>query len=91
MTPIYNHILKQIQTGDITRAQQTIEQLLQDKPDDAWLHYLQGNVYRRQGLYHNAYNCYLRASEIDPDNPAAEAAYILDEIYSFRNKDLYNQ
>lgn len=91
MTPIYENLLKQIQTGDLEEAQKIISQLLIKQPNDAWLIYLQGNAYRKSGNYVEAYNCYLKASELSVDTPAAEAAFILNEIYNFRNKDLYNQ
>lgn len=91
MAPIYETLLKQIQTGNLKKAQKAIKQLLIQHPNDAWLIYLQGNAHRKSGNYVEAYNCYLKASEINAETPAAEAAFILNEIYNFRNKDLYNQ
>lgn len=91
MAPTYSDLLKQIQIGDLSEAQENINKMLHQKPNDAWLMYLQGNIYRKIGNYIKAYNCYLKANEIDDTTPAAEAMSILNEIYSFRNKDLYNQ
>lgn len=91
MAPKYSDLLKQIQTGNLSKAQESINKMLQQKPNDAWLMYLQGNAYRKMGNYMKAYNCYLQANEIDDTTPAAEAMSILSEIYNFRNKDLYNQ
>lgn len=55
---------------------------------DEW--YRQGNDYRKQGRWHDAINCYIAATEIDPDSPAAEAKKMLDDILEFYNKDAYN-
>lgn len=53
-----------------------------------WYH--QGNVWRKQGQWHEAINCYLQAIELDPDSPAVEAKRMLDDILAFYNKDAYN-
>lgn len=55
---------------------------------DEW--YRQGNDYRRQGRWHDAINCYIVATELDPNSPAAEAKKMLDDILEFYNKDAYN-
>lgn len=55
---------------------------------DEW--YRQGNNYRRQGRWHDAINCYIAATDLDPNSPAAEAKKMLDEILEFYNKDAYN-
>lgn len=52
--------------------------------------YEQGNAFRRQGLWHEAINCYIQAVELDPDSPAAEAKRMLDDIMGYYCKDLYN-
>lgn len=52
--------------------------------------YQQGNAYRRQGKWADAINCYLAATELDPNSPAAEAKRMLDDIMGFYHKDAYN-
>ena len=52
--------------------------------------YEQGNAYRKQSLWHEAINCYIKAIELDPDSPAVEAKRMLDDIYAFYCKDMYN-
>ena len=52
--------------------------------------YQQGKVWRKQGQWHEAINCYLQAIELDPDSPAVEAKRMLDDILAFYNKDAYN-
>ena len=47
-------------------------------------------VWRKQGQWHEAINCYLQAIELDPDSPAVEAKRMLDDILAFYNKDAYN-
>ena len=52
--------------------------------------YRQGNEYRRQGLFHEAINCYIEAGRLDPGSPAVEARRMLEDIMNFYCKDLYN-
>lgn len=52
--------------------------------------YREGNEHRRRGDWQQAINCYLAATELDPDSPAAEAKAMLDDILDFYNKDAYN-
>ena len=52
--------------------------------------YQQGNEARRRGQWHEAINCYIQASQLDPDSPAAEAKRMLDDILAYYNKDMYN-
>ncbi|MBP5356196.1 MAG: tetratricopeptide repeat protein [Prevotella sp.] len=53
-------------------------------------YYQQGNAARKQGQWHEAINCYIKAIELDPDSPAVEAKRMLDDIYAFYCKDMYN-
>ncbi len=52
--------------------------------------YQQGNDYRRRGQFGEAINCYIEATKLDPDSPAAEAKRMLDDIMSFYCKDMFN-
>lgn len=56
----------------------------------AEVYYLKGNEARKQGLWHEAINCYLQAIELDPNSPAVEAKRMLDDIMAFYHKDAYN-
>lgn len=49
-----------------------------------------GNEYRQKGDFKNAMNCYLEAIDLDPDSPAVEAKKMLEDVFSFYNKDAYN-
>ena len=53
-------------------------------------YYQLGNEARKQGLWHEAINNYIRAIELDPDSPAVEAKRMLDDIMAFYCKDMYN-
>jgi outer membrane protein assembly factor BamD (BamD/ComL family) len=53
-------------------------------------YYRKGNEARKEGLWHEAINHYLRAIELDPDSPAVEAKKMLDDIMAFYHKDAYN-
>ena len=52
--------------------------------------YKQGNRYRKEGNWQEALNCYIKAVELDPDSPAAEAKKMLDDILGYDCKDMYN-
>ena len=52
--------------------------------------YEQGNALRKQGQFGEAINCYIQATELDPDSPAVEAKRMLDDIMAYYNKDNYN-
>ena len=52
--------------------------------------YRKGNDYRKAGCFHEAINCYIEASRLDPDSPAVEAKKMLDDIMAFYCKDMYN-
>ncbi len=53
-------------------------------------YYQKGNEYRKAGSFHKAINCYIEATRLDPDSPAAEAKKMLDDIMAFYCKDMYN-
>ena len=53
-------------------------------------YYRQGNAFRKQGLWHEAINSYIKAAELDPDSPAVEAKRMLDDIMAFYCRDMYN-
>lgn len=45
----------------------------------------------RQGRFHDARNCMCKALELQPENTVArEYISLIDEIFSFRNTDIYN-
>ncbi len=87
----YGEIRSDIAQGHLSAAMEKLDEALSVKGDDAMLHYLRGNVFRKQGRWAEAVNCYLAAEAIDPDNPAAEARAMLEDIFAFYNKDMYNQ
>ena len=84
----YREIRQDITQGRTAEAMEKLDAALAFRPDDATLHYLRGNVFRKQGRWSDAINCYLKAEAIDP---AAEARAMLDDIFAFYNKDMYNQ
>ena len=69
---------------------------MQEKPTancqlpTAEMYYQKGNEARKQGLWHEAINCYLQAIELDPESPAVEAKRMLDDILAYYHKDAYN-
>ena len=87
----YREISSDIVQGRITEAMKKLDEAMSCGNEDATLHYLRGNAYRKQGRWAEAINCYLAAEAIDPDSPAAEARSMLNDIFAFYNKDMYNQ
>lgn len=68
--------------------------LLLSDPDCCYekdeIHYILGNVYRKQGNFQMALNNYLEAISINPESPALHAREMLMDILNFYNKDMYN-
>lgn len=49
-----------------------------------------GNQHHQEGRLHEAMNCYMKALELDPLSPAGEAKKMLESIFQFYCKDIYN-
>ena len=53
-------------------------------------YYKLGNEYRRKGDWKHAIDNYLEAIARDPESPAVEAKQMLDDMFAFYCKDMYN-
>ncbi len=53
-------------------------------------YYKLGNEYRRKGDWKQAIDNYLEAIALDPESPAVEAKQMLDDMFAFYCKDMYN-
>lgn len=53
-------------------------------------YYKLGNEYRRKGDWNHAIDNYLEAIALDPESPAVEAKQMLDDMFAFYCKDMYN-
>lgn len=53
-------------------------------------YYKLGNEYRRKGDWKHAIDNYLEAIALDPESPAMEAKQMLDDMFAFYCKDMYN-
>lgn len=53
-------------------------------------YYKLGNEYRRKGDWEHAIDNYLEAIALDPESPAVEAKQMLDDMFAFYCKDMYN-
>ena len=53
-------------------------------------YYKLGNEYRRKGDWKHAIDNYLEAIALDPESPAVEAKPMLDDMFAFYCKDMYN-
>lgn len=53
-------------------------------------YYKLGNEYRHKGDWKHAIDNYLEAIALDPESPAVEAKQMLDDMFAFYCKDMYN-
>lgn len=53
-------------------------------------YYKLGNEYRRKGDWKHAIDNYLEAIALDPESPAVEAKQMLDDMFAFYCRDMYN-
>lgn len=53
-------------------------------------YYKLGNEYRRKGDWKHAIDNYLEAIALAPESPAVEAKQMLDDMFAFYCKDMYN-
>lgn len=53
-------------------------------------YYKLGNEYRRKGDWKHAIDNYLEAIALDPESSAVEAKQMLDDMFAFYCKDMYN-
>ena len=53
-------------------------------------YYKLGNEYRLKGDWKHAIDNYLEAIALDPESPAVEAKQMLDDMFAFYCKDMYN-
>ena len=53
-------------------------------------YYKLGNEYRRKGDWKHAIDNYIEAIALDPESPAVEAKQMLDDMFAFYCKDMYN-
>ena len=53
-------------------------------------YYKLGNEYRRKGDWKQAIDNYLEAKALDTESPAVEAKQMLDDMFVFYCKDMYN-
>lgn len=52
--------------------------------------YILGNDFRRQGDFIRAMEAYMESIALDANSPAVEAKKMLESIYAFYCKDMYN-
>ncbi|MDH6306466.1 cytochrome c-type biogenesis protein CcmH/NrfG [Parabacteroides sp. PF5-5] len=85
-----DNIKQLIYEGKLEEAIRQLDAYIAEHPeaDEAW--YLRGNAYRKTEDFQQALNSYLKAMEINPDSPAADAYQILTKILDYRNKEVYN-
>ena len=79
-----------IEDNRTAEAIEALATMIEENANDDELYFLRGNAYRKHNNWRNAMSDYCRATEINPESPAAEAYRAAEEILNFYNTDLYN-
>lgn len=79
-----------IEDNRTAEAIEALAAMIEENANDDELYFLRGNAYRKHNDWRNAMSDYCRATEINPESPAAEAYRAAVEILNFYNTDLYN-
>jgi nicotinate-nucleotide adenylyltransferase len=81
-------------TGSTTNIDIQIEVLteaLEQSPKDDTLYVERGKLYHQKGVFNKAQNDFQRAAAINPNNKEAESFIeLIQEIFKYRYKDIYN-
>ena len=73
-----------IQIGILTEA-------IGNNPKDDTLYVERGKLYHQKGLFDKAQNDFQRAAALNPNNSEAESYIeLIQEIFNYRYKDIYN-
>lgn len=73
-----------IQIGILTEA-------IERTPKDDTLFVERGKLYHQKGLFDKAQNDFQRAAALNPNNKEAESFIeLIQEIFNYRYKDIYN-
>jgi len=73
-----------IQIGILTEA-------IEQNPKDDSLYLERGKLYHQKGLFYKAQNDFQRAAALNPNNKEAESYIeLIQEIFNYRYKDIYN-
>ncbi len=90
MKNLYDSIRKETADGRTQEALRLADEGLQQRDNDATLHYLKGCAHMKEAQWGAALSSLMRAEALDKDSPAAEARMLVTEILNFYHKDLYN-
>ena len=81
-------------TGSTTNIDIRIEvltQAIENTPGDDTLYVERGKLYHQKGLFDKAQNDFRRAAAFNPNNREAESYIeLIQEIFNYRYKDIYN-
>lgn len=78
-------------TNKIDIEIETLTEAIDANPKDDMLYLERGKLYHQKGLFDKALNDFTRAAALNPNNREADSYIeIIQEIFSYRYKDLYN-
>lgn len=78
-------------TANIDLQIEVLSTALETAPKDDTLYVERGKLYHQKGLFDKAQNDFRRAAAINPNNREAESYIeIIQEIFNYRYKDIYN-
>lgn len=78
-------------TANIDIQIEVLTKAIENNPKDDTLYVERGKLYHQKGQFDKAQNDFQRAAAINPNNKEAESFIeIIQEIFNYRYKDLYN-
>ena len=86
----YSNIECALTNNRIDEALSLIAFSLQDYAEDAHLHYLKGKAHVKLSKWHEALSCFTTSERIDGNSAATASKQMIESIFNFYNKDMYN-
>ena len=78
-------------TANIDIQIAVLTEAIENNPKDDVLYVERGKLYHQKGEFHKALNDFTSAAAINPQNKEADSYIeIIQEIFAYRYKDLYN-
>ena len=88
---IIDKIYDALNDNRLEDAQYLVHSAFEKSKPDATLFYLQGKIFMKRSQCSLSINSFLKSEELEPNGPARECLYMLNDIMNFYNKDMYNQ
>lgn len=91
MNEAFKRITGLYESGQLEKAEELINEVLQIHPDDADLHFWRGKIYYRRQEWGKAINQFQRVLDINPSYPGAkEQIQMANDILGYFMPDMFN-